>query len=75
MFGEKIGRRYCIIFGCVILAIGAALQCSAFTIPHLIVGRIVAGIGNGMNTSAIRECSISLGNASISANLVSCLAF
>lgn len=53
--GEKIGRRKCIMAGCVILSIGAALQCSAYSISHLIVGRIIAGIGNGLNTSTIRE--------------------
>ncbi|KAE8311689.1 hypothetical protein BDV41DRAFT_565623 [Aspergillus transmontanensis] len=52
-WGEKVGRRMCIMAGCVILSIGAALQCSAFSIPHMIVGRIVAGIGNGLNTSTI----------------------
>ncbi|KAJ5437888.1 uncharacterized protein N7458_008886 [Penicillium daleae] len=51
--GEKIGRRKCIMAGCVILSIGAALQCSAYSISHLIVGRIIAGIGNGLNTSTI----------------------
>lgn len=53
--GERLGRRKCIMAGCVILSIGAALQCSAYSIPHLIVGRIIAGIGNGLNTSTIRE--------------------
>ncbi|OOF98298.1 hypothetical protein ASPCADRAFT_513846 [Aspergillus carbonarius ITEM 5010] len=53
LVGERIGRRMCIIAGCIVLAIGAALQCSAYTIPHLTVGRIVAGIGNGLNTSTI----------------------
>lgn len=51
--GEKLGRRRCIMVGCVVLAIGGALQASAFGIPQLIVGRIVAGLGNGMNTSTI----------------------
>ncbi|KAJ5389743.1 uncharacterized protein N7496_000811 [Penicillium cataractarum] len=51
--GERLGRRKCIMAGCVILSIGAALQCSAYSIPHLIVGRIIAGIGNGLNTSTI----------------------
>lgn len=55
--GERLGRRKCIMAGCVILSIGAALQCSAYSIPHLIVGRIIAGIGNGLNTSTIRESS------------------
>ncbi|KAB8069887.1 hypothetical protein BDV29DRAFT_198360 [Aspergillus leporis] len=53
VWGEKFGRRMCIMAGCVILTIGAALQCSAYSIPHMIVGRIVAGIGNGLNTSTI----------------------
>ncbi|KAF3036721.1 hypothetical protein E8E12_007498 [Didymella heteroderae] len=53
IFGEKLGRRKCIMLGCVILSIGAALQSAAFGIPQMIVGRIVAGLGNGMNTSTI----------------------
>ncbi|RGP61469.1 putative sugar transporter [Fusarium sporotrichioides] len=52
-FGEYFGRRKCILMGCVVLSIGAALQASAFGIPQMIVGRIVAGLGNGMNTSTI----------------------
>ncbi|KAK2760409.1 hypothetical protein FQN54_002479 [Arachnomyces sp. PD_36] len=52
-YGEKLGRRMCIMAGCIILSVGAALQASAYSIPHMIVGRIVAGIGNGMNTSTI----------------------
>ncbi|RKL24607.1 hypothetical protein BFJ68_g607 [Fusarium oxysporum] len=53
IFGEYFGRRKCIMMGCVVLSIGAALQASAFGIPQMIVGRIVAGLGNGMNTSTI----------------------
>ncbi|PLB54776.1 sugar transporter, partial [Aspergillus steynii IBT 23096] len=51
--GERLGRRACIMLGCIVLSIGAALQASAYSIPHMIVGRIVAGIGNGLNTSTI----------------------
>ncbi|TVY43141.1 Sugar transporter [Lachnellula subtilissima] len=53
MFGERLGRRKSILIGSFILAIGAVLQASAYSIPQLIVGRIVAGFGNGMNTSTI----------------------
>ncbi|KAI1418916.1 hexose carrier protein [Xylaria sp. FL1777] len=53
IFGEKLGRRWSIMIGCLVLAIGGALQASAYSIPHLIVGRIIAGLGNGMNTSTI----------------------
>ena len=54
MFGEAMGRKKCIMLGCLVLCIGGALQASASTIPHMIVGRIVAGLGNGLNTSTIR---------------------
>jgi MFS family permease len=56
-----LGRRKCIMAGCIILSIGAALQCSAYGIPQLIVGRIIAGVGNGLNTSTIRELLLSRG--------------
>lgn len=55
MIGEKTGRRKMIMLGCIVLSIGGALQACAYTIPHLIVGRIIAGLGNGLNTGTIRE--------------------
>lgn len=55
LFGEKVGRRRIIMAGCLVVGIGGALQASASSIPHIIVGRIVAGLGNGMNTSTIRK--------------------
>lgn len=55
LVGEMLGRRKCIMIGCVVLSVGAALQASAYGIPQMIVGRIVAGLGNGMNTSTIRK--------------------
>ena len=55
--GERLGRRRCIMLGCVVLSIGATLQAAAFGIPQMIVGRIIAGLGNGMNTSTIRKSS------------------
>ena len=35
------------------MIVGATLQACAYSLPHLIVGRIVTGIGNGMNTSTV----------------------
>lgn len=35
------------------IIIGAALQASAFTIPHLVIGRIICGIGTGLNSSTV----------------------
>ncbi|KAJ5092719.1 hypothetical protein N7456_008580 [Penicillium angulare] len=51
--GDRIGRRRAIILGCIFLTIGGALQASASTLPHMIVGRIVGGFGTGLNTTAI----------------------
>jgi MFS family permease len=33
------------------MSIGAIIQIASFNVPEMIVGRIVAGIGNGINTS------------------------
>ena len=35
------------------MTIGALLQCTSYSLPHLIVGRIITGVGNGMNTSTV----------------------
>lgn len=51
--GNPLGRRRTIFLGCITMTTGAILQCTAFDLPHLIVGRIVTGIGNGMNTSTV----------------------
>ena len=51
--GQYLGRRKTIFWGSIIMTIGATLQCTAFRLPHFIVGRIITGIGNGMNTSTV----------------------
>lgn len=54
VFAERLGRRWSIMTGCTILAVGAVIQTTAYGIPQMIVGRIVAGLGNGINTATIR---------------------
>ena len=51
--GDKLGRRRSILIGCFILIIGGIMQAASYSIAPMIVGRIVAGVGNGMNTIAI----------------------
>lgn len=41
------------MLGCSTMIVGAVLQATSYSIPQLIVGRIVAGLGNGLNTSTI----------------------
>ncbi|KAI4867442.1 general substrate transporter [Hypoxylon rubiginosum] len=49
--GEVIGRKKTVLVGTVIMTIGAILQTSSFSVPHMIVARIITGIGNGINTA------------------------
>lgn len=59
--GNWLGRRRTILLGSSVMIVGAILQCTAFALPHLIVGRLVTGFGNGFNTSTVptwqSECS------------------
>ncbi|KAH6884466.1 general substrate transporter [Thelonectria olida] len=51
--GDKIGRRRSILAGCVILILGGIIQTASYSLAPMIVGRVIAGVGNGMNTIAI----------------------
>jgi MFS family permease len=51
--GNKLGRRKMIMLGTTIMVIGAALQASAYSLEHFIIGRIITGLGNGGNTSTV----------------------
>ena len=49
--GEKLGRRKSVLVGTTIMTVGAVLQISSYSTAQMIVGRIIAGIGNGINTA------------------------
>ena len=49
--GEVLGRRKSVLVGTTIMTVGAILQISAYSVGQMIAGRIIAGIGNGINTS------------------------
>ncbi|KAK5173969.1 uncharacterized protein LTR77_001048 [Saxophila tyrrhenica] len=51
--GDFLGRRQAIMLGCTLLTVGGAIQATSFGLPQLFVGRIVAGLGTGLNTTAI----------------------
>lgn len=42
-----LGRKGCIIAGLSVEIVGKLIQCSSFSLPQYIVGRVVSGIGNG----------------------------
>ncbi|GES65049.1 sugar transporter STL1 [Aspergillus terreus] len=64
-FGEKIGRTRIIFSGALVLIIGAVISTAAFGpqwgLGQFVVGRVISGLGNGMNTATIpvwqSECS------------------
>lgn len=45
--GDILGRKKSVLLGTTIMSIGAILQITAYGVPQMIVGRIIAGIGNG----------------------------
>lgn len=59
--GDLLGRKVIIWLGSIIMAIGAVLQTSSYSLAQLWVARVVTGIGNGMHTATIpmwqSECS------------------
>jgi MFS family permease len=60
-FVEEIGRTRSIQLGACVMMLGTILMASSFSVNQLIAGRLVAGLGLGVNTSAIpawhSECS------------------
>lgn len=68
--GERLGRRKMMLLGATIMIIGTIIQITAIGAPsrkashgfaQFITGRIITGVGNGMNTATIpswvAECS------------------
>ncbi len=51
--GEKLGRRKTIWLAMALVITGAILQTTAFTVPHLVIGRVVTGFGTGLKTSTV----------------------
>lgn len=51
--GNFLGRRKTIFVGSSIMVVGAALQCSAFSLGQLIAARLLTGFGNGMAGSLL----------------------
>ncbi|KAJ0305714.1 hypothetical protein Brms1b_010695 [Colletotrichum noveboracense] len=52
-FGDILGRRRAIWLAMGLVVIGATLQTTAFHVPHLIIGRVITGLGTGIKTSTV----------------------
>lgn len=53
IFGENLGRKKSIGIGVVTMMVGSLLQATAYTRVHLIIARVVAGLGLGMVNSTV----------------------
>lgn len=51
VIGDWLGRKKTVLVGTTIMSIGAILQITSYSVAQMIVGRIIAGIGNGINTA------------------------
>ena len=49
--GDKLGRPRTLMLGSLVVAIGAIIQASCYSAAQMYVGRVVAGLGTGMNTA------------------------
>ena len=49
--GDRLGRPRVLLTGSTIIAVGGVLQAASYGVPQMMVGRIVAGLGTGMNTA------------------------
>lgn len=59
--GDRLGRRWIIFLGALCTLIGEAIECSAFGLAQLIVGRVIIGLGIGQLSATVpvwqSECS------------------
>lgn len=64
-FGDRLGRRRAIVLGGLVMLVGVIIQITSMRhsnpFAQFIVGRVIMGVGNGVNTSTIptyqAECS------------------
>jgi MFS family permease len=53
IFCEKTGRRLAMWIAMVWIIVGAILQTTAYSVPHMMVARFITGIGTGIETSTV----------------------
>ncbi|KAL4765583.1 putative MFS sugar transporter [Aspergillus foveolatus] len=70
LVADKLGRRRAMWFAMLWVIVGATLQASAFSVPHMMVGRFVTGIGTGIETSTVPMWQAELCEASKRGKLV-----
>ncbi|KAF4312614.1 Sugar/inositol transporter [Botryosphaeria dothidea] len=49
--GERLGRKKSVLLGTSIMAVGVLIQTISYSLAQMFVGRIILGLGNGINTA------------------------
>ncbi|KAI6912336.1 putative Myo-inositol transporter 1 [Hortaea werneckii] len=71
IFGESFGRRRCMWLAMGWIIVGAVLQTTAYSVPHIMVARYITGIGTGIETSTVPMYQAELCDAERRGRLVS----
>ncbi|KAF2009723.1 putative Myo-inositol transporter 1 [Aaosphaeria arxii CBS 175.79] len=71
MICELTGRRLAMLTAMIWIIVGAVLQTSAYSVPHIMVARFITGIGTGIETSTVPMYQSELCEASRRGRLVS----
>ncbi|KAF2713936.1 putative Myo-inositol transporter 1 [Pleomassaria siparia CBS 279.74] len=71
LFCEQTGRRLAMWIAMVWIIVGAILQTTAYSVPHIMVARFITGIGTGIETSTVPMYQSELCEASKRGRLVS----
>ncbi|KAJ4298827.1 hypothetical protein N0V90_004069 [Kalmusia sp. IMI 367209] len=71
LFCEKTGRRLAMWIAMVWIIVGAVLQTTAYSVPHIMIARFITGIGTGIEISTVPMYQSELCEASKRGRLVS----
>lgn len=52
-FGKPLGRRGCIMLGDCFVIVGGALQASSWSLPQIIIARVLCGFGIGLIAATV----------------------
>lgn len=72
---EYLGRRKAIVLALILYTVGAALEAGAIDYPMIIIGRLVLGLGVGIETGTVPVYIAESVERSVSGNLVSLYQF
>lgn len=71
IFGEKLGRRWCMWIAMMWILVGAILQCTSYSVAQIMIARYITGIGTGIETSTVPMYQSELCDADKRGRLVS----